>query len=150
MKKFLAIGILEILLVLSVIAVLIIAITNYYFVTQRNHLILSSVNQIMRLNIGIQDWKGKQKDYTGLSVEALADIGAFNKTEYSSTDKKLYSPFNTPVSIMPMLANQHYSIIINALPDWACKNLVSKFKPDSNDNNYKVDCIMNSFIYLGK
>lgn len=73
--KNLGISLLEVLLSLSIIAIILVMATRYYFVANNNNKINTSVNQVGGVVAAAQNWKGVNADFTGVSVQALYDAG---------------------------------------------------------------------------
>lgn len=72
------ISLLEVLLSLSIIAIILVMATRYFFVANNNNKINTTVSQVGGLVAAVNTWKGIKTTYEGLSVQALYDAGQLN------------------------------------------------------------------------
>ncbi len=98
-KSILAISLLEVLLSLSIIAIILVMATRYFFVASNNDKINITRQQIGSLIAGINSWKNQNPQYTpGLTILELVNDGFLANSHSLSEDKTtLYAPWGEPI-----------------------------------------------------
>lgn len=74
-KKQIGISLLEVLLSLSIIAIIFVMATRYFFVATNNNKVNTSISQVGGLVAALHNWKGIKPAFTGASIQALYDAG---------------------------------------------------------------------------
>ncbi len=118
----------ELMLALSVVAVLAVAATSYYFLASRNSEINRTTDQITRIVAAAEEWRGSGKNYTGITIEDLAAIGTFYPSEHDKTNNKIYSVWNTEIELTAYSGGKLIHITYPGIPEAACNRLVSHFE----------------------
>lgn len=75
MKKQIGISLLEVLLSLSIIAIILVLATRYFFVATNNNKINTAVSQVGGIVAAVHTWKGINTSYDGVSVQVLYNAG---------------------------------------------------------------------------
>lgn len=73
--KQLGISLLEVLISLSIIAIVLIMAARYFFITTNNTKLSNAISQVGGLVAAAHSWKGIKISFTGLSIQTLYDDG---------------------------------------------------------------------------
>jgi type II secretory pathway pseudopilin PulG len=116
----LGISLLEVLLSLSIIAIILVLATRYFFVATNNNKINTAVSQIGGIVAAVHTWKGINTSYDGVSVQVLYDAGQLenfpgldNNTASSVALKDLWGD---EYSVTPAADDNHVTVTVT-LPD---------------------------------
>ncbi len=71
----LGISLLEVLLSLSIIAIILVMATRYFFVATNNNKINTAIGQVGGIVAAAHNWKGIRASFTGISVQELYNSG---------------------------------------------------------------------------
>lgn len=101
-KKVLGIGLLELMLSLSIIAILLVMATRYYLVTSYSNKLNRLTEEISQIQGAVYTWKGTKSDYTDLTAGKLIDMGLIAGGDIDPNDNtKIITPWSVPITISP-------------------------------------------------
>lgn len=126
-----AISLLEVLLSLSIIAIILVMATRYFFVASNNDKINIIRQQVGSLVAGINAWKNQNPQYSAdLTVSNLFSEGFLaNSKSLSADHTMLYDPWGTQISLTPQ---QGQGVQITAtLPKVSDCNALQSSYPDA-------------------
>ncbi len=100
-KKIRAISLLEVLLSLSIIAIILVMATRYFFVASNNDKINIARQQVGSLVAAINSWKNQNPQYTSdLTIAQLSHDGFLANSRSLSADKStLYDPWGDQLNL---------------------------------------------------
>lgn len=95
------ISLLEVLLSLSIIAIILVMATRYFFVASNNDKVNVVRQQIGALVAAVNSWKNQNPQYTSdLSISQLSNDGFLANSRSLSADKStLYDPWGDPITL---------------------------------------------------
>ncbi len=103
MKKQHGISLLEVLLSLSIIAIILVMATRYFFIASNNNRINDAREEIGLVVAAIHSWKGQNAQYdSNLDVSRLYNDGFLPKSTYlviNGTSASLYDPWGGQISV---------------------------------------------------
>lgn len=102
MKRFIrAISLLEVLLSLSIIAIILVMATRYFFVASNNDKVNILRQQIGSLVAAVNSWKNQNPQYTSdLTIAELSNEGFLANSRSLSNDKStLYDPWGDAITL---------------------------------------------------
>ncbi|MCH9644370.1 MAG: prepilin-type N-terminal cleavage/methylation domain-containing protein [Gammaproteobacteria bacterium] len=124
------ISLLEVLLSLSIIAIILVMATRYFFVASNNDRINSVRQQVGAIVAAIHSWKDQNPQYnSNLSVSSLYQDGFLAKSSslvISGTQASLYNPWGQQISISSGTESATIQLALPKLSD--CKALQNSFK----------------------
>lgn len=97
-RKQLGISLLEVMLSISVIALILVMATRFFYVTSTNNKINTAISQVAGLEAAMYSWKGSDLSYEGVSIQALYDAGELTNFPGASAESEgavLYTPWGT-------------------------------------------------------
>ena len=116
----LGISLLEVLLSLSIIAIILVLATRYFFVATNNNKVNTAISQISGIIAAIHTWKGINTSYTGVSVQVLYDAGQLANfpglDDATISAVKLKDLWGDEFNVTPASDNNHVTITLT-LPD---------------------------------
>lgn len=102
MRKQKGISLLEVLLSLSIISIILVMATRYFFVANRNDKVNTVRQQVGSLISAIESWKSQNATYLGLSVGTLSKEGFMANSSYmvnpGSSNANLNNPWGYSIS----------------------------------------------------
>lgn len=131
-KLMKGISLLEVLLSLSIIAIILVMATRYFFVASNNNKVNTVRQEIGSLIAGITSWKNENPLYSpSLTIQALYNAGFLANSNSLSTDKSiLYDPWGGTINLA--VAQDTGATISDTLPTAAeCTSLLNSY-PDGN------------------
>lgn len=115
------ISLLEVLLSLSIIAIILVLATRYFFVATNNNKVNTAVSQIGGIVAAAHTWKGINTSYTGVSVQVLYDAGQlenFPGLDNATTSAVMLKDlWGDEFSVAPAAADNNHVTITLTLPD---------------------------------
>lgn len=152
LSRQLGISLLEVLLSLSIIAIILVMATRYFFVANSNDKTNTTVSQIGGLIAAAHNWKGAGYDYRSNGkplLKELADSGQLtNFPGYSPNginNSILTSMWGEPFNIAPSSNPSLATITIN-LPKGVCEAMQRAY-PQDLDANIRSSCRGSTFTY---
>ena len=139
----LGISLLEVMLSISVIALILVMATRFFYVANNNNKVNMAISQIAGLDAAIHSWKGGSLDYTDLSIQELFKAGELTNFPGVSADgNELYSPWGQKkYSVAPAAAGGGAVITVDI--DKYCGRLKKAFGThggcDGSNFTYTVD-----------
>ncbi len=137
------ISLLEVLLSLSIIAIILVMATRYFFVASRNDKINVARQEVGEIVAAIQTWKGQNPTFTSssLTIGSLSKDGFLadsrnNMTGAGTNSAKMYNPWGREITVE---ANSAYRAQINTtLPtENECRALRNSFPNAEQCSNGK-------------
>lgn len=101
-KRQLGISLLEVLLSLSIIAIVMVMATRYFFMASSGAKINQARAQVGAVMAAATDWEAQHNDLSGMSITSLIDSRFLARTQdVAGTQgaETLYSPWKTPIEI---------------------------------------------------
>ncbi len=155
-KRQSGISLLEVLLSLSIIAIILIMATRYFFVASNNDKMNTTVSQVGALIAAAHIWKGANSNYsvdgTSINLNELSDAGqltnfpGFNKSgSGSSATVALSTMWGGTISIQPK--NNLAEIIID-LPNPGSCHAILRAYPKDESGNINAACADSTFTYI--
>ena len=147
----LGISLLEVMLSLSIIAIILTMATRYFFVASNNDKINTTVSQIGGLIGAAHSWKGAGTNFSGLSIAELADAGQL--TNFPGFNNSAESP------ALSTMWGGHINISTNAqegaglamitvpLPAHSICHAINRAYPTDNTGNITATCQDTKFTY---
>lgn len=134
MNKIKGISLLEMLLVITIGAAIIMASVRYFQITSRNVRVTQAIQQIQRLTQASYEWlQGqKQDDFSGtnfgtaISMKQLMRAGLIKNTKSNKKD-----PWAGDIKIAPGSDPTRVKITLAGVPQKDCKNLARRLDPIS-------------------
>ena len=127
------ISLLEVLLSLSIIAIILVMATRYFFVANDNDKVNMARQEIGSLIAGINAWKNQNPQYTGLTIKQLSDDGFLAHSNSLSPDQStLYGPWGTAIQMNPSDTSVQISLTLPKASE--CKSLMNSY-PDATCDN---------------
>lgn len=133
-KRIRAISLLEVLLSLSIIAIILVMATRYFFVASNNDKINIARQQVGSLVAAINSWKNQNPQYTAdLTIAQLNHDGFLANSHSLSGDKStLYDPWGDPLTLsvspekgaqisLTMPKDSDCNSLQNSYPDGTCE-----------------------------
>ncbi len=108
-KKQWGISLLEVLLSLSIIAIILVLATRYFFVAANNNKLNTAISQVGGLVAAAHNWKSIKASFTGISIQVLYDEGQlenFPGLDSSSTTASVNDLWGDPFNISPTTGNK--------------------------------------------
>jgi type II secretory pathway pseudopilin PulG len=141
---------LEVLLSLSIIAIILIMATRYFFVASNNDKINTTVSQIGGLIAAGHNYKGAGTDYAGVSIIALGQSGQLtNFPGFDDKTNRLTSMWGSEYAIEPVkLGALSLAKITVVLPDIATCIAINRAFPDDGNAHISSSCNTNTFTYI--
>ena len=131
-KHIKAISLLEVLLSLSIIAIILVMATRYFFVAANNDKVNELRQQIGAVVAGVNAWKNQNPQFSpSLTIAQLYTDGFLAKSSsLSSDDATLYDPWGDQISLtatgtaaqitVTMPKKSDCNAILNSYPDGTC------------------------------
>lgn len=141
------ISLLEVLLSLSIIAIILIMATRYFFVASHNDKVNTTVSQIGGLIAAVHNVKGADAVYPGdIDIKKLIEAGQLtNFPGFSVTDQKLRTMWGQDISIK---AADGLITVTVPLPDKSTCTAMSRAYPADDSSRIQSECLSeNSFNY---
>ena len=132
MKKMYQAGIslLEVLLSLSIIAIILVMATRYFFVASNNDRINTARQQLGSVIAAIHSWKDQNPQYNNnLTISSLYGDGFLAKSSslvMSGSQAALYDPWGQEITISSSTESATIQLVLPKLSD--CKSLQNSFK----------------------
>lgn len=150
-KRSKGISLLEVLLSISIIAIILVMATRYYFVASNNDKVNTTVSQLGGVIAASHSWKGAQPTYTGVSVaelgstNQLTNFPGFNNSGDAATLKTMWGQNITIAE--DTTGGASLAAITMLLPDSVtCATLLRSFPSDSSANITSA-CADSTFTY---
>lgn len=139
------ISLLEVLLSLSIIALILVMSTRYYFIASHNHKVNTTITQIGGLIAAAHNYKGINANFdAGTDIASLADAGQLSNFPGFDGRSHLSTLWGGAISFSTQAA---IGIIRLNLPDTAtCQTILRAFPADDN-NNIDSRCDGPNFTY---
>jgi len=103
-NKQTGISLLEVMLSLSIIAIILVMATRYFFVASGNSNVNKLRGQIGTVVSGLQEYRNQNADYTDLAangMQTLISDGFVAKTkDVNEAGTTLYNPWNSPIEVV--------------------------------------------------
>ncbi|MCH9770086.1 MAG: prepilin-type N-terminal cleavage/methylation domain-containing protein [Gammaproteobacteria bacterium] len=141
-KKQRGISLLEVLLSLSIIAIILIMATRYFFVANENKNVNQVRAQIGALLAATQLWKGSNPSYENLSLEQLISTGDFPSSA-NVKNNKLYDPWGDEIMLAPTGVSG-FTITVTLPTATDCNKLLSSY-PQGASGSGTARCASNAF-----
>lgn len=131
MKKQLGISLLEVLLSLSIIAIILVLATRYFFVATNNNKVNTAVSQVSGIVAAVHTWKGINTSYEGVNVQVLYDAGqlenfpGLDATTASAVELK--DLWGDQYDVAPAGDNNHVTISLTLPTAGNCQALQNAF-----------------------
>lgn len=104
------IALLEVLLSLSIIAIILVMATRYFFVATNNNKVNTSISQVGGLVAALHNWKGIKPSFDGVSIQALYNAGQLEHfpglEDSSTTNVSVNDLWGNPYSVTPAAGNK--------------------------------------------
>ncbi len=108
--KQLGISLLEVLLSLSVITIVLIMASRYFFITSNNTKLSNAISQVGGLVAAAHNWKGIKISFAGLSMQTLYDDGQLEHfpglDDSAPSHISVYDLWGNHFNIAPAAANK--------------------------------------------
>lgn len=135
------ISLLEVLLSLTIIAIILVMATRYFFLATNNDRINMTREQIGSVVAAIHGWKNQNPQYdTGLSISMLYNDGFLYKSSNMvvngappESTAKLYDPWGSPIIVKG--ASDHAEINLQLPKYSACRSLQNSYPDATCDGN---------------
>lgn len=126
------ISLLEVMLSLSIIAIILVMATRYFFVASDSQKVSQLKGQVAALLTGATLWKHNEPSYAGLTVPVLVTDNYLTKTANMSVDAsgnvtKINNPWGKELKLVVPATNDDATIETDAKTAAACKSLKSAF-----------------------
>ena len=126
------ISLLEVMLSLSIIAIILVMATRYYFLASNAQRVNQTRQQIATIIAGVQLWKeSSSATYAGLGangIQTLIDAGDLVKTaDYDSSTGNLFNPWARPVTLTATSSGQSATIATTVGNMSQCNDLKSSY-----------------------
>ena len=134
-KSMQAISLLEVLLSLSIIAIILVMATRYFFVASNSDKINIVRQDVGSLVAAVNSWKNQNPQYTSdLTIANLYNEGFLaNSKSFSPDHTVLYDPWGDPISLTPEQGvGAQISVTVPKGSD--CESLLNSY-PDGNCSN---------------
>lgn len=142
------ISLLEVLLSISIIAIILMMATRYYFVASNNDKVNTTVSQVGALIAATHNWKGTDPTYKGLDEISLAEAGQLtNFPGYKNGELKTMWGDDIKVADNASENSRRVSITVNIPNDDICNSL-QKVYPSDSSGNIESSCANKKFIYI--
>ncbi len=112
------ISLLEVMLSLSIIAIILVMATRYFFVASENQNVNKVRGQIGTVVAGLQNYRNQNADYTGISMNTLVVGGFVAQTadvSGAAGSYQLNNPWNSPITVA-IASTVNGAIVSTALP----------------------------------
>lgn len=123
------ISLLEVMLSLSIIAIILVMATRYFFVASSSQNVNKMRRQVSALNSAVAGWKIANATYTPLNtdgVKAVADAGHLAKSsDYDATAGVLSNPWGAPITLAATATTYTVTSVLGNAND--CNSLVVSF-----------------------
>lgn len=151
MKRFFirGIGLLELMLSLSIIAILLLLATRYYLTASYSQRLNQLSQQIAATQGAIYTWKGGRNNYTGLTDQVLVEQGLIAKADQNASGK-IITPWSSPITVTTDSNDTKAKITFTAVSTDeknACKNLEGSIKANA-PADASVECVSDVFTYI--
>ncbi|OGT64375.1 MAG: hypothetical protein A3J38_09310 [Gammaproteobacteria bacterium RIFCSPHIGHO2_12_FULL_45_9] len=143
-------SLLEVLLSLSIIAIILVMATRFFFVASDNDKVNTAVSQVAGLIAAAHNWKGPSTSYTDLSLDQLASAGQLsNFPGYNGDNTKpdLNTMWGTSITIAANTADTALFTITMTLPDSTKCNSLLRAYPSDASANVTTTCAGDTFSY---
>jgi type II secretory pathway pseudopilin PulG len=146
MNKVRGIGLLELMLSLSIIAILLIMATRYYLVTSFSQKLNQATAQITQLQSASYSWKGQKGNYnpaggTPISAPELINAGLIAQGDISSGN--IVNPWSKTITIAPAADPNYVTLSFTGTSTdeiRACNNLKNAFNGFNGDTSNVASC----------
>lgn len=138
------ISLLEVMLSISVIALILVMATRFFYVTSSNNKVNTAISQVAGLEAAMYSWKGSDLNYTGVSIQALYDAGELANFPGVSSETEgavLYTPWGTSQYVVQAKTEGGAQITAADVPNCAAlaKALGDRASCDENAFTYDVE-----------
>lgn len=142
------ISLLEVMLSLSIIAIILVMATRYFFTASQSQENNQFMSQVATLQAQIGSWKAGRGDYTGI---AIANVAPTTSPAWDGTNLK--NPWGNNITVVATTSNSGYKIS-SPMPSQAqCESFQGRFPPihsgavvDTQPGSY---CNTGTFTYVG-
>lgn len=127
--KQLGISLLEVMLSISVIALILVMATRFFYVANNNNKVNTAISQVAGLEAAMYSWKGANLSYEGIDIESLFAAGELVNFPGASESKDGKQVLNTPwgKSQYVVAANEDGGASISATQIRNCEVLKKAF-----------------------
>ncbi len=147
-KKQLGISLLEVLLSLSIIAIILIMATRYFFVASNNNKTNTTISQVGALVAAAHAYKGATANYANLSIQTLAQAGQLaNFPGFDDTNNSLLTLWGGSITIASSGDKSEFAEITVNLPDENKCQTILRAYPDASTGNVTSKCLKSQFTY---
>lgn len=129
-KNQLGISLLEIMLSLSIIAIILIMATRYFFVATTNNKMNATISQVAGLISAAESWKSIRTNFDGLSIQALYEAGQLEKfpgLNDSSSPAQVNDLWGDSFSLAPTSDKNKATITLTLPNSGNCKALSNSY-----------------------
>lgn len=142
------ISLLEVMLSLSIIAIILVMATRYFFTASNSQRMNEARAQVGVLTALIHSWKANHSDYSTITTSVIAS-NLVGDSSWNGTVLK--SPWNTQVAITVAPSSAESYMIAFDMPDATlCSTLRSSFHPQAASSAEEgVSCDGVTFQYVG-
>jgi type II secretory pathway pseudopilin PulG len=149
--KQLGISLLEVMLSLSIIALVLVMATRFFFVANNNDKMNTTISQVAGLVAAAHSWQGAQAGFAGIGIDVLGKAGQLsNFPGYDSSAQSLSTMWGQPITIDPSdstTGGVNLALITVTLPtNDMCGSLLRSFPTDA-DGNITSKCNAADFTY---
>jgi type II secretory pathway pseudopilin PulG len=145
MKRLLkqkGISLLEVMLSISVIALILVMATRFFYVASNNNKINTAISQVAGLEAAMYSWKGANLSYEGVDIESLFAAGElvnFPGSGDSDGKEVLYTPWGTSQYLVAARESGGAEISAAEIPN--CMVLQKAFgdRASCDGNTFKYD-----------
>lgn len=141
------ISLLEVLLSLSIIAIILVMATRYYFVASNNNKINTTVSQIGGLVAAMHSYKGLDADYANISIQTLYDAGQLTNYPGLSVLGNAATMKNLWGKAITVASTAEGAMIRVILPSHSICLAMEKAFPNSLEAGIHSSCEDNAFTY---
>lgn len=153
-KQF-GIGLLELMLSLSIIAILLVMATRYYLVTSYSRKLNQVTSEMAQIQGAAYSWKGTKADYTGISGPNLVDAGLIASGDIGKDKENIVTPWEVIIHVesttigenKPGVTVYFTGSTTGGEEEKACYALVNKFNNLNNDLDVTATCDGQKFTF---
>ena len=130
MNRQTGISLLEVMLSLSIIAIILVMATRYFFVASNNQNVNKVRGQIGTVVSALQEYRNQNPNYASVSLNVLV-VGGFvpqnNDVSGSAGSYVLNNPWNSPITVTPTGSNNGATVSTVLQSDTDCKALAAGY-----------------------
>jgi type II secretory pathway pseudopilin PulG len=125
-NKQAGISLLEVMLSLSIIAIILVMATRYFFVANNNSNVNKLRGEIATIVSALQNYRNQHPNYSAVGMGVLITDGFIDKTADVDESAGLYNnPWTSPINVMPSGTNGSSATITTDVPSAADCNAVA-------------------------